>query len=43
MEASYVAKNMSSMSAADGEEMPNRYGSMLLREVYLEGLNTDLQ
>jgi hypothetical protein len=38
----HVAETMSSMSAADGEEMPNRYGSMLLREVCLEGLNTDL-
>jgi hypothetical protein len=39
MEASYVAESMSSMSATDGEEMPDRYGSMLLRQVCLEGLD----
>jgi len=33
-----VAETMSSMSAADGKEVPHRYGSMLLREVCLEGL-----
>ncbi len=42
MEASYVAETMSSMSAADDKEMPHRYGSVLLREVCLERLNTDL-
>jgi hypothetical protein len=36
-----VAETMSSMSAADGKEMPHRHGSMLLWEVCLEGLNTD--
>jgi hypothetical protein len=39
MEASYVAESMSNMSATDGEETPDRYGSMLLRQICLEGLD----